>query len=199
MLSAQLACRSSLLVLRAHLAFTKTSTGLVRRFMSDSVAQKARPASTLDDSEAGTPLEKKQRLDAPTQTDNDARHSKPATNTQASAPSERAQKPTQKRQSNAKQKRKAKKHKHTLPDSGTSEDVVFKEVEELLGKQYVDAQVEAGTEWSAPFTLYEEVELLVKSMSSSGTSSSFGPAFATPQPFLRNLPVISSNPPLVCV
>ena len=63
-----------------------------------------------------------------------------------------------------------KKRKHTPPESGSSEDVIAREVVGLLGSELV-AQAEAdGLDWVSPFGFREEVELTVSGFSSSGTS-----------------------------
>jgi hypothetical protein len=63
-----------------------------------------------------------------------------------------------------------KKRRPTLPEFGSSEDVISREVVALLGDQVV-AQAEAdGVEWESPFGFREEVELTVSSISSSGMS-----------------------------
>jgi hypothetical protein len=66
--------------------------------------------------------------------------------------------------------KRSKRRKHTLPEIGSPEDVISREVVGLLGNQVV-AQAEAdGVEWESPFGFMEEVELTVSSMSSSGMS-----------------------------
>ncbi|KAA1475389.1 S-adenosyl-L-methionine-dependent methyltransferase [Dentipellis sp. KUC8613] len=61
-----------------------------------------------------------------------------------------------------------KKHKHVLPEPGTSEDVVYKDVVAVLGQAAVDEAIASGTEWESPFGFLEEVEVTVSAMSSSG-------------------------------
>ena len=73
------------------------------------------------------------------------------------------------KQPSKRQKRKQK-QKHHVPEPGTAEDVIFREVEELLGKHVVDAAVAVEEEWRAPFEMREEAEVVVACMSSSGRS-----------------------------
>jgi tRNA (uracil-5-)-methyltransferase len=66
--------------------------------------------------------------------------------------------------------KRSKKRKHAPPELGSSEDVISREVVELLGRELV-AQAEAdGVERESPFGFREEVELTVSSISPSGMS-----------------------------
>ncbi|KAI0045363.1 S-adenosyl-L-methionine-dependent methyltransferase [Auriscalpium vulgare] len=77
-------------------------------------------------------------------------------------------------------KRSKRRQKHTLPEAGTLEDVIFHEVTELLGKAAVDEAIAAGTEWNAPFEAREEVDLTVTSMSANGEGLAIAPASKRP-------------------
>jgi hypothetical protein len=72
-------------------------------------------------------------------------------------------------------KGKKKRRKHTLPESGSSEDVISREVAGLLGSELVVRAEAGGLDWESPFGFREEVELTVSSISSSGKSLSQGP------------------------
>ncbi len=67
-------------------------------------------------------------------------------------------------------KRSKREKKHTLPEFGSSEDVISREVVGLLGNQVVARAEADGVEWESPFGFREEVELTVSSISSSGMS-----------------------------
>ncbi|KAI0319910.1 S-adenosyl-L-methionine-dependent methyltransferase [Amylostereum chailletii] len=132
--------------------------------MSDSVS-KVRLASSLEDPDASLqPADKRPRLD------------KGAENIDSATLPEGNPPPATSKPAKKDSKRQGKrKQKHQLPELGTSEDVVFKEVEELLGKDVVDAAVAAENEWQTPFGFQEEVELTVSSMSSSGEALALAP------------------------
>jgi hypothetical protein len=68
----------------------------------------------------------------------------------------------------ARQKRKN--PKNVLPEPYSSEDVLWRDVVSLLGKDVVDETLEAGTEWDSPFEFKQEVEVEVSCLSSSGMS-----------------------------
>jgi len=68
--------------------------------------------------------------------------------------------------------RRSKKKKKTQVESGSSEDVIAKDVIALLGKEIVEKAEANGIEWESPFGFREEVELTVSSISSSGMSYS---------------------------
>lgn len=73
------------------------------------------------------------------------------------------------KKSHKKLARKAKKKgQHVTPEAYSNEDILWHDVESVLGKEAVDAAVEAGTEWDAPFEFREEVEVEVHSMASNG-------------------------------
>ncbi|KAF7969730.1 hypothetical protein HWV62_26078 [Athelia sp. TMB] len=61
-----------------------------------------------------------------------------------------------------------KKGQHIAPEPYSNEDVLWHDVESVLGKDVVDAALEAGTEYEAPFEFREEVEVEVHSLSSNG-------------------------------
>ncbi|KAH9075529.1 S-adenosyl-L-methionine-dependent methyltransferase [Lactarius deliciosus] len=76
--------------------------------------------------------------------------------------------------------KRSKKKKKTPVESGSSEDVISREVVALLGKEVV-AKVEAdGVEWESPFGFREEVELTVSSISSSGEGLALAPSSKGP-------------------
>ncbi len=68
--------------------------------------------------------------------------------------------------------KRSKKKKRTLIVSGSSEDVISREVVALLGKELVEKAEADGIEWESPFGFREEVELTISSISSSGMSHS---------------------------
>lgn len=73
------------------------------------------------------------------------------------------------KKSHKKLARKAKKKgQHITPEAYSNEDVLWHDVESVLGKDVVDAAVEEGTEWDPPFEFREEVDVEVHSLSSNG-------------------------------
>lgn len=68
--------------------------------------------------------------------------------------------------------KRGKKKKHAPVESGSSEDVIFRDVVALLGKELLAKAEADGMEWESPFGFREEVELTVSSISSSGMSCS---------------------------
>lgn len=64
-----------------------------------------------------------------------------------------------------------KKGQHIAPEPYSNEDVLWHDVESVLGKDVVDAALEAGTEYEAPFEFREEVEVEVHCLSSNGECS----------------------------
>ena len=68
--------------------------------------------------------------------------------------------------------RRSKKKKQAPVESGSSEDVIFREVVALLGKELLAKAEADGIELESPFGFREEVELTVSSISSSGMSCS---------------------------
>jgi hypothetical protein len=80
--------------------------------------------------------------------------------------------------------KRSKKRKHTPLESGSSEDVISREVVALLGEEIVARAEADGTEWKSPFGFREQVELTVSSISSSGMSYSKGPCRPSPRDLL---------------
>ncbi|KAF8467507.1 S-adenosyl-L-methionine-dependent methyltransferase [Russula ochroleuca] len=73
-----------------------------------------------------------------------------------------------------------KKRKHTPPESGSSEDVISREVVGLLGSELVSRAEADGLDWESPFGFREEVELTVSSISSSGEGLALAPSSKRP-------------------
>lgn len=67
-------------------------------------------------------------------------------------------------------KSKKKKPKHTLPEPYSNEDVLWRDITELLGAAAVDKSIADKKEWDSPFEYREEVQLVVSSLTPSGTS-----------------------------
>jgi hypothetical protein len=66
--------------------------------------------------------------------------------------------------------KRSKRRKHRPPEFGSPEDVISREVVELLGNDVVARAEADAIEWESPFGFREEVELTVSSISSSGMS-----------------------------
>lgn len=72
--------------------------------------------------------------------------------------------------------KRGKKKKHAPVESGSSEDVIFRDVVALLGKELLAKAEADGMEWESPFGFREEVELTVSSISSSGEGLALAPS-----------------------
>ncbi|OCF39261.1 tRNA (uracil-5-)-methyltransferase [Kwoniella heveanensis CBS 569] len=87
-----------------------------------------------------------------------------------------SQQPKQQQQQKSK---KSRKQRRPLPDPYSSGDVMFHDVRDYLGKDYVDELIggQSGAEWEAPeeLKLYEIVELKVDAFTVSGESLSLAP------------------------
>lgn len=55
-----------------------------------------------------------------------------------------------------------------LPEACSSEDVLWHDVLDVVGKEYADAQIEAGTEFDTPFSYRDQVKVRVKSLGMGG-------------------------------
>jgi tRNA (uracil-5-)-methyltransferase len=62
------------------------------------------------------------------------------------------------------------KKRQNLPEAYSPDDVLWRDVIDLLGKDVVEAALEEGLEWESPFGFREQVEVDVKSLSSAGES-----------------------------
>ncbi|KAI0247844.1 S-adenosyl-L-methionine-dependent methyltransferase [Lactifluus subvellereus] len=120
---------------------TITRSGLARRFLMEKSIQRARSPSLTPQ-----PVDKKPRLASP------------------DPPLQAGTKLSTAKRSKNKRK------KHTPLESGSSEDVISREVVALLGEEIVARAEADGTEWKSPFGFREQVELTVSSISSSGRS-----------------------------
>ncbi|KZT24394.1 S-adenosyl-L-methionine-dependent methyltransferase [Neolentinus lepideus HHB14362 ss-1] len=78
-----------------------------------------------------------------------------------------------------KEQRKLKKAR-ALPEPFSTEDVQWRDIVALLGKEHVDKTLEEEKEWNSPFDLQEEVELEVSTLSSDGESLSIAPSPKSP-------------------
>ncbi|KZT09047.1 S-adenosyl-L-methionine-dependent methyltransferase [Laetiporus sulphureus 93-53] len=78
--------------------------------------------------------------------------------------------------SKSKAPKKKSKHKKVIPEPYSGEFVVARDVENLLGQETVKEAIAGGTEWDAPFTGKEEIELIVSGLSSTGDSLSIAPS-----------------------
>ena len=67
--------------------------------------------------------------------------------------------------------KKKRKQNHGLPEPFSPEDVLWRDVEVLLGKDTVAKAIKDGTEWDSPFDFREEAVVEVSTLSSSGAYS----------------------------
>ena len=61
-----------------------------------------------------------------------------------------------------------KKQREDLPEPCSPDDVLWRDVTALLGKDYVDSVLDDGSDRDSPFEFREEVELEVVALSSGG-------------------------------
>ncbi|KAJ6516568.1 hypothetical protein C8R47DRAFT_936825, partial [Mycena vitilis] len=55
-----------------------------------------------------------------------------------------------------------------LPEACSSDDVLWQEIKEILGEEYVTTALEEGTDRKSPFEYHQELEMQVVALSSSG-------------------------------
>ncbi|WVF69482.1 hypothetical protein IAT40_004259 [Kwoniella sp. CBS 6097] len=112
-----------------------------------------------------------------TSTSNDVSGS-PSASTSKAVPIPQPKQPQQQQQQQQKSK-KARKQRRPLPDPYSGGDIMFHDVRDYLGKEYVEELIagKTGAEWEAPeeLKLYEMVELKVDAFTVSGESLSLAP------------------------
>ncbi|KAG6836070.1 hypothetical protein H0H93_011787, partial [Arthromyces matolae] len=81
-----------------------------------------------------------------------------------------------------KQSKRAKKRhdKTALPEHCSAEDVLWRDVISVLGKDVVDKSLEDGTEFDSPFEFRQEVELEVVAVCSNGEAIARSPDESRP-------------------
>ncbi len=79
--------------------------------------------------------------------------------------------PTSQRQQKKKQA-KIKRLRKLNPDECGPEDVQWQDIVDLLGKETIDSEIAAGTEFDSPFEDSEEAEVQVLSLCASGAYNS---------------------------
>jgi tRNA (uracil-5-)-methyltransferase len=70
----------------------------------------------------------------------------------------------------SKRARKRREKQKDLPEFCSTEDVLWRDVISVLGRDVVDQALEDGTEFDSPFEYHQDVELEVSSLCSNGTS-----------------------------
>ena len=63
---------------------------------------------------------------------------------------------------------KKRKHRNLPPEPYSHEDVLWRDVRDLLGVDVADRIIEEGNEWQSPFQPWEELEVEVSAISSTG-------------------------------
>jgi tRNA (uracil-5-)-methyltransferase len=128
------------------------------------VVPQTRPLSEVevDPGEISTSVEKKPRLDI--EMDRSEEQAVASTSTAASK-----QKPANGEKQPRKKASKKKKQKHLPPEPYSNDDVLWRDVRDLLGVGVADGIIEEGKEWESPFQHGEEVEVEVSAISSTGT------------------------------
>jgi len=79
------------------------------------------------------------------------------------------QKPANREKQSKKKASKKKKQKRLPPEPYSQDDVLWRDVRDLLGSGVADGTIEEGKEWESPFQYGEEVEVEVLTISSTGT------------------------------
>ena len=128
------------------------------------VVPQTRPLSEVEPDRSGllTSVEKKPRLEVGVERFEE----QPVASTSTVAAE---QKPVNGGKQSEKKGSKRKKRKHLLPEPYSQEDVLWRDVRDLLGADVVDGIIEEGREWESPFQFGEEVEVEVTAIASTGT------------------------------
>lgn len=137
-----------------------------RQNMAEVVPQ-TRPLSEVDadPSEVLTSVEKRQRLDG--QVERSVEQAIASTSTAATTTTKR--KPANGEKQSKKKASRKKKQKHLPPEPYSHDDVLWRDVRDLLGSEVADGIIEEGKEWDSPFQYGEELEVEVSAISSTGT------------------------------
>lgn len=69
----------------------------------------------------------------------------------------------------SKRSQKRRQKRADLPELCSTEDVLWRDIIALLGKDVVDSALEEGSEFDSPFEFHQEVELQISGICSSGT------------------------------
>lgn len=125
-----------------------------------------RPLSEVDvdPSEVLTAVEKKPRLDVRVE-----RFGEQAVASTSTATAATKQKPANGEKQSKKKASRKKKQKHLPPELYSHDDVLWRDVRDLLGSEVADGIIEEGKEWESPFQYGEELEVEVSAISSTGT------------------------------
>jgi tRNA (uracil-5-)-methyltransferase len=76
-----------------------------------------------------------------------------------------------KAQKNESKRAKKRRQRETgLPEPGSAEDVLWRDIVAVVGQDVVDKVSEDGTDLDSPFEYHQEVELQISSLCSSGES-----------------------------
>jgi len=134
------------------------------------VVPQTRPLSEVDvdPSEIITSMEKKPRLDV--EVEHPKEQAVASTSTAAvTATTTTKQKPANGEKQSKKKASKKKKKKQLPPEPYSHDDVLWRDVRDLLGAEVANGIIEEGVEWDSPFQYGEEVEVEVSAISSTGT------------------------------
>lgn len=134
-----------------------------RQKMTEVIPQ-TRPLSQveIDPGEILTSVEKKPRLDVETE-------QAVASTSTAGAASRTTKQKQANGEKQSKKKASKKKKKQLPPEPYSRDDVLWRDVRDLLGPEAADQIIEEGKEWESPFQYGEEVEVEVSAISSTGT------------------------------
>ena len=126
------------------------------------VVPQTRPLSEVevDPSEILTSIGKKPRLEI--EAERSEEQAVPSTSTAK-------QKPANTEKQSKQRATKKRKKKQLPPEPYSHDDVLWRDVRDLLGAGVADGIIEDGKEWESPFQYGEEVEVEVSTISSTGT------------------------------
>lgn len=122
----------------------------------------------VDPSGIPTSAEKKPRLDVELKPSEE----QPVASTSTAAKSSQ---PTVGKRSKKKGSKRKKQKRH-LPEPYSHEDVLWRDVRNLLGASIADGIIQEGNEWESPFQYGEELEVEVSAISSTGDGLAIAPA-----------------------
>ena len=161
-----------------------------RRKMAEVVPQ-TRPLSEVeaDPTETLTSVEKKPRLDV--EVERSEEQSIPSTSTAKQKPANAGKQPKQRAS-------KKKKKKQLPPEPYSHDDVLWRDVRDLLGVGVADGIIKEGKEWESPFQYGEELEVEVSTISSTGTHFYYSPVstVSSAVPYFHQVTGWRLHPPL---
>ena len=165
---------SSLLISLSASRSIHTTPGFLTRIFKarqkmTEVVPLTRPLSEVevDLGEISTSVEKKPRLGI--ETERSEEQAVASTSTAGTTTITTKQKPANGEKQSKKKASRRKKQKNLPPEPYSHDDVLWRDVRDLLGAEVADGIIKEGKEWESPFQYGEEVEVEVSAISSTGT------------------------------